>query len=51
VRLTAGETFYEGLDDVHAVGRNASATMPAKFVVFFIKNKSAPIPMPIESAE
>jgi quercetin dioxygenase-like cupin family protein len=51
VRLTAGETFYEGPDDVHVLGKNASVTMPAKFVVLFIKDKGAPILTPIESAE
>src|SRR6266478_4949133 len=29
--VTAGQTFYEGPDDVHVVGRNASKTEPAKF--------------------
>jgi quercetin dioxygenase-like cupin family protein len=43
VTLTAGQTFYEGPDDVHVVGRNASKTEPAKFVVFFVKDKSAPV--------
>src|SRR5262249_22446682 len=33
VTLTAGQTFYEGPDDVHVVGRNASKTKPAKFIV------------------
>src|SRR5580765_4485478 len=37
VTLTPGETFYEGPDDVHIVGRNASSTKPAKFVVVLIK--------------
>jgi quercetin dioxygenase-like cupin family protein len=41
--LTPGQTFYEGPDDVHVVGRNASKTKPAKFVVFFVKDKSAPL--------
>jgi quercetin dioxygenase-like cupin family protein len=41
--LTAGQTFYEGPDDVHVVGRNASKTKPAKFVVFFVKDKGAPV--------
>jgi quercetin dioxygenase-like cupin family protein len=44
--LTPGQTFYEGPDDVHVVGRNASQTKPAKFVVFFVKDKGAPILMP-----
>lgn len=43
VTLTPGQTFYEGPDDVHLVGRNASSTEPAKFVVFLIKNKGAPV--------
>jgi quercetin dioxygenase-like cupin family protein len=46
VTLTPGQTFYEGPDDVHVVGRNASSTKPAKFVVFFIKNKGAPALVP-----
>ncbi len=44
--LTAGQTFYEGPDDVHVVGRNASQTKPAKFVVFFVKDKGAPVLVP-----
>jgi quercetin dioxygenase-like cupin family protein len=47
VTLTPGQTFYEGPDDVHTVGRNASATKPAKFVVFFIKDKGAPVLVPV----
>ena len=46
VTLTPGETFYEGLDDVHVVGKNASKTKPAKFVVFLVKDKGAPILVP-----
>lgn len=46
VTLTSGQTFYEGPNDVHIVGRNASKTKPAKFVVFFVKNKGAPILVP-----
>jgi len=44
--LTPGQTFYEGPDDVHVVGRNASKTQPAKFVVFFVKDKGAPVLVP-----
>src|SRR6478735_2722736 len=44
--LTPGETFYEGPNDVHIVGRNASQTKPAKFVVFLVKNKGAPVLVP-----
>ncbi len=46
VTLTPGQTFYEGPSDVHVVGRNASQTNPAKFVVFFVKDKGAPILVP-----
>jgi len=42
VTLIPGQTFYEGPDDVHVVGRNASKTKPAKFVVVFVKDKGAP---------
>ena len=44
--LTPGQTFYEGPDDVHIVGRNASKTKPAKFVVFLVKDKGAPVLVP-----
>ena len=46
VTLKPGQTFYEGPDDVHVVGRNASQTKPAKFVVFFVKDKGAPVLVP-----
>jgi quercetin dioxygenase-like cupin family protein len=48
VKLTPGQTFYEGPDDVHVVDRNASATSPAKFLVFLIKDKGAPALVPVE---
>jgi len=44
--LTPGQIFYEGPDDVHVVGRNASQTKPAKFVVFFVNDKGAPVLVP-----
>jgi quercetin dioxygenase-like cupin family protein len=46
VTLVPGQTFYEGPSDVHVVGRNASQTKPAKFVVFFVKDKGAPVFVP-----
>lgn len=46
VTLTPGQTFYEGPNDVHVVGRNASKTKPAKFVVFLVKDKGAPVVTP-----
>lgn len=44
--LTPGQTFYEGPNDVHVVGRNASQTQPAKFIVVFVKDKGAPVLVP-----
>jgi len=46
VTLTPGQTFYEGPNDIHTVGRNASKSKPAKFVVVLIKDKGAPILVP-----
>ena len=46
VTLTEGQTFYEGPNDVHTVDRNASSTKPAKFLVFIIKDKGAPVLIP-----
>jgi quercetin dioxygenase-like cupin family protein len=48
VTLTPGQTFYEGPDDVHVVGRNASSTKPAKFLVLLIKDKGAPVVVPAQ---
>ncbi len=48
VTLTPGQTFYEGPSDVHTVGRNASRTKPAKFVVFLIKKSGAPVLTPVD---
>jgi quercetin dioxygenase-like cupin family protein len=46
--LTPGQTFYEGPDDVHIVGRNASRTAPAKLLVFLVKETGAPILTPVD---
>ena len=48
VTLTPGQIFYEGPDDVHVVDRNASSTKPAKLLVFLIKDKGAPVLVPVE---
>jgi quercetin dioxygenase-like cupin family protein len=48
VTLTPGQTFYEGPDDVHVVGRNASDTKPAKFLVLLVKKKGAPVLVPVK---
>jgi len=47
VTLTPGQTFYEGPDDIHVVGRNASTTQPAKFIVVLLKDKGAPVLVPM----
>ena len=48
VTLTAGQTFYEGPEDVHVVGRNASSTKPARFLVLLLKDKGAPVLVPAQ---
>ena len=48
ITLTPGQTFYEGPNDIHVLGRNASTTKPAKFVVLLVKNKDAPVLVPVK---
>ncbi|SDO82091.1 Cupin domain protein [Ralstonia sp. 25mfcol4.1] len=48
VTLKPGQTFHEGPNDIHTVGRNASTTKPARFIVFLIKNQGAPILTPVK---
>src|SRR5512146_1251165 len=48
VTLSAGQTFYEGPTDVHVVGRNASPTAPARFVVVLLKATGAPVLTPVQ---
>jgi quercetin dioxygenase-like cupin family protein len=43
VTVTRGQTWSEGPDDVHVVSRNASTSAPAKYLVFMVKDKGAPI--------
>src|SRR3954454_8694255 len=50
VTLTPGQSFYEGPDDIHTVGRNASDTQAAKFIVVLVKDKGAPVLEPIAPA-
>jgi quercetin dioxygenase-like cupin family protein len=47
VTLAAGQTFYEGPDDVHVVGRNASSTRPAKLLAVLLKDKGTPALVPV----
>jgi quercetin dioxygenase-like cupin family protein len=46
ITLGPGETFFESPQHVHTVSRNASTTMPVSFLVFFVKQKDAPISVP-----
>lgn len=46
--LGPGQTFYESPDDVHVVSKNASDSQPAKFLVFFVKDKGAPASTPVK---
>ena len=46
--LTPGQTFYEGPADIHTVGRNASKTKPAKFLVFLLKDSNKPAVIPVK---
>ena len=48
VTLGPGQSFYEGPGDIHVVSRNASSSEPAKFLVFLIKQKSAPLVIPVK---
>ncbi|AJD42545.1 cupin 2 domain-containing protein [Rhizobium gallicum bv. gallicum R602sp] len=48
VTLSPGETYYEGPSDIHLVSRNASTSKPAKFIVVLLKNKDAPVVMPVK---
>ena len=48
VTLKAGQTYYEGPNDIHVVGRNASTTAPARFVVVLLKARGAPILTPVK---
>ena len=46
VTLRPGQSFYESPSDIHIVSRNASSTKPAKFLVFLVKQKGAPLVIP-----
>ncbi len=48
VTLRAGQTFHEGPDDIHTIGRNASDSKPAKFVVFLLKDRGKPALVPVD---
>jgi quercetin dioxygenase-like cupin family protein len=47
VTLHVGQTFHERPSDVHRKSANASATEPAKFLVFIVKDKGKPVTQPV----
>ena len=47
VTLGPGGTFYESPADIHSVSKNASDSKPAKILVFFVKEKGAPMTVPV----
>jgi len=47
ITLTPGQSFYEGPNDIHTVGRNVSTTKPARFIVVLLKDKGAPVLLPV----
>jgi quercetin dioxygenase-like cupin family protein len=51
VTLRRGQTFYESRTDVHVVSANASKTAPAKFLVFIVKDKNAPVSRDVAAKE
>jgi len=49
--LHPGDTYYENPKDIHTVSQNASKTEPAKFLVFIVKDRGAPITRPVAAEE
>ncbi|GLZ87655.1 hypothetical protein Pres01_37060 [Metapseudomonas resinovorans] len=48
VTLIPGQSFHEGPQDLHTVGRNASQDKPAKFLVFLLKDVGKPPVIPVD---
>ena len=48
VTLNAGQSFYEAPDDIHVVGKNASSSERAKFLVMLIKKTNASPVIPVK---
>lgn len=51
VTLHPGDTYYENPKDIHTVSQNASKTEPARFLVFIVKDKGAPVTRPVAAEE
>jgi quercetin dioxygenase-like cupin family protein len=48
VTLTAGQTFHEGPQDIHTIGRNASKDKPARFLAVLLKDSNKPAVLPVK---
>jgi len=48
VTLNPGQTFHEGPNDIHTIGRNASKEKPARFAVFLLKDRDKPAVIPVD---
>ncbi|HST11303.1 MAG TPA: cupin domain-containing protein [Terriglobales bacterium] len=46
---SAGDSFYEAPNGVHAVSANASETKPAKFVAYFVCDREQPLSVDVPS--
>jgi len=46
VTLLPGQSFHEGPQDLHTVGRNASRDKPARFLVLLLKDAGKPAVIP-----
>ena len=47
ITLNPGDTYYESPEDIHLLSKNASATKPAKFLVFSVNQKGSPVVIPV----
>ena len=42
-----GETFFEAPSDVHLVSANASQEAPARFLAYFVCDRTTPLTVPV----
>ena len=51
VTLHAGDTFYEGPQDIHVRSANPDPRVPAKLLVFMVKDLGRPVSRPAQAPE
>jgi quercetin dioxygenase-like cupin family protein len=51
VTLHAGETFYEGPQDIHVRSANPDSRVPAKLLVFMVKDRGRPVSRPAQASQ